>query len=131
MAADAASLIPERHNYPGFADVLGARHAAGLRTPAETYGVSIGHRRVYQINLTSHSFGATAGGVEMQARRAPRDLRSRLRNRYLLMCTVDPMAARKDIGRGEREVKQLSLGNIVRLSAVGISFSEFSAEQKN
>ena len=44
------------------------------------------------------------------------------------MCTVDPMAARKDIGRGEREVKQLSLGNIVRLSAVGIRFSEFSAE---
>src|SRR6266446_2249595 len=51
-------------------EVLGARHAAGLRTPAETYGVSIGHRRVYQLNLTSHSFGATAGGVEMQARRA-------------------------------------------------------------
>ena len=70
MAADAASLIPERHNYSGFAEVLGARHAAGLRTPAETYGVSIGHRRVYQLNLTSHSFGATAGGVEMQARRA-------------------------------------------------------------
>ena len=41
-----------------------------LRTPAATYGVSIGHRRVYQLNLTSHSFGATAGGVEMQARRA-------------------------------------------------------------
>ena len=71
MAAVAASLIPERHNYPGICGRYWVRDTLRvLRTPAETYGVSIGHRRVYQLNLTSYSFGATAGGVEMQARRA-------------------------------------------------------------
>jgi hypothetical protein len=70
MAAVAASSFPNAKTIQDLQKVLGARHAAGLQTPAETYGVSIGHRRVYQLDLTSHSFGATAGGVEMQARRA-------------------------------------------------------------
>jgi len=70
MAAVAASLIPDRQNYPDLRKVLGARHAAGFADAGRNIWCIDRPSPRVPLNLTSHSFGATAGGVEMQARRA-------------------------------------------------------------
>ena len=60
--ASRAALIPESHNYPGFADgVSGDALLARLREQAERYGADLQHGRVHTLTLRSD--GNLASGV--------------------------------------------------------------------
>src|SRR3954463_6852224 len=65
-----AALIPETHNYPGFADgVSGKRLLELLTAQAENYGVRIVHGRVDDLQKSSEEFTATASGGTISAKR--------------------------------------------------------------
>jgi thioredoxin reductase (NADPH) len=66
-----AALIPETHNYPGFADgIAGVELLAALTAQARTYGVPIIHDRVAALRKTETGFGAACSQVEVSAQRA-------------------------------------------------------------
>lgn len=65
-----AALIPETHNYPGFADgVSGKKLLELLTAQAENYGVRIAHGRVENLQKSGDEFAATASGCTMSAKR--------------------------------------------------------------
>src|SRR3954452_20343603 len=58
-----AALIPETHNYPGFAaGVSGTKLLALLSAQAETYGAKILQARVEQLEKSGACFLATGSG---------------------------------------------------------------------
>jgi len=66
-----AALIPETHNYPGFADgIAGPALLDALRKQAKTYGVTMIQDRVEMLNLTAAGFGARCGKTQVVAKRA-------------------------------------------------------------
>jgi thioredoxin reductase (NADPH) len=66
-----AALIPETHNYPGFADgIAGPALLDALKHQASTYGVTIIHDRVAALQKTQASFVATCAQIEVLAKRA-------------------------------------------------------------
>jgi len=65
-----AALIPESHNYPGFASgVSGKTLLALLTSQAETYGVSILHDRVESLQRSGGAFSARSPSGEVFAKR--------------------------------------------------------------
>jgi thioredoxin reductase (NADPH) len=65
-----AALIPETHNYPGFADgVSGKKLLELLTAQAENYGVRLVHGRVENLQKSGDGFTATATGRELMAKR--------------------------------------------------------------
>src|SRR3954453_2012789 len=66
-----AALIPETHNYPGFADgIAGVGLLDALRQQAKRYGVTMIHDRVAALQKAEAGFAATCGKAEILARRA-------------------------------------------------------------
>jgi thioredoxin reductase (NADPH) len=66
-----AALIPETHNYPGFADgIAGPALLDALRKQAKTYGVTMIQDRVEMLNLTAAGFGARCSKTQVVAKRA-------------------------------------------------------------
>src|SRR3954447_16419897 len=66
-----AALIPETHNYPGFADGIGGvRLLDALMQQAKTYGVTMIHDWVAALQKAEAGFAATCGKAEILARRA-------------------------------------------------------------
>jgi thioredoxin reductase (NADPH) len=65
-----AALIPESHNYPGFASgVSGKTLLALLTSQAETYGVKIVHDRVESLQRAAGGFSARSPSGEVFAKR--------------------------------------------------------------
>ena len=65
-----AALIPETHNYPGFAaGVSGKRLLELLASQATTYGVKIVRDRVDRLEKSGDAFTATASGRAISAKR--------------------------------------------------------------
>jgi thioredoxin reductase (NADPH) len=65
-----AALIPETHNYPGFADgVSGKKLLELLTAQAENYGVRIVHGRVDDLQRSGDGFTATSSGRAIAAKR--------------------------------------------------------------
>lgn len=65
-----AALIPQTHNYPGFADGIAGRSLLEeLTKQAENYGVSIAHDRVSDLETNGTRFVATLPGGHIAARR--------------------------------------------------------------
>ncbi|HEU0084275.1 MAG TPA: NAD(P)/FAD-dependent oxidoreductase, partial [Bradyrhizobium sp.] len=65
-----AALIPETHNYPGFAaGISGKKLLDVLTAQAETYGVPIVHDRVERLQKAGGWFTAAASGREISAQR--------------------------------------------------------------
>src|SRR3954452_22733683 len=55
-----AALIPETHNYPGFANgIAGPRLLEALMSQAKVYGVSIVHDRITALQPSGAGFIAT------------------------------------------------------------------------
>lgn len=66
-----AALIPETHNYPGFADgIAGPRLLDALTSQAKVYGVSIVHDRVTALQPSDGGFIATCSQAAVKAKRA-------------------------------------------------------------
>jgi thioredoxin reductase (NADPH) len=66
-----AALIPATHNYPGFADgIAGAALLNALTRQAETYGVSILHDQVIDLQKGEAGFAATCPHANILAKRA-------------------------------------------------------------
>ena len=66
-----AALIPETHNYPGFADgIAGVGLLDALRQQAKRYGVTMIHDRVAALQKAEAGFAATCGNAEILAKRA-------------------------------------------------------------
>jgi thioredoxin reductase (NADPH) len=66
-----AALIPETHNYPGFADgIAGSALLDALKEQAKTYGVTIVQDRVATLQKIQASFVATCAQIEVVAKRA-------------------------------------------------------------
>ena len=64
-----AALIPETHNYPGFASGIGGRQLLDVLTrQAETYGVSIVHDRVVGLQQADAGFVAQWSQAEVRTR---------------------------------------------------------------
>lgn len=64
-----AALIPESHNYPGYAGISGPDLLKLLRRQAETYGARLTKGRVESISpVADQLFTAIVQGVEVQAR---------------------------------------------------------------
>src|SRR4051812_16236732 len=62
-----AALIPETHNYPGFADgIAGPRLLDALTLQAKVYGVSIVHDRVTALQPSDGGFIATCSQAEVK-----------------------------------------------------------------
>jgi thioredoxin reductase (NADPH) len=65
-----AALIPETHNYPGFAaGVSGRKLLELLASQAATYGVKFVHDTVQSLQKSGDAFTATASGREIAAER--------------------------------------------------------------
>src|SRR5437870_1718627 len=65
-----AALIPETHNYPGFADgVSGKKLLELLTAQAQNYGVRIAHGRVEDLQKSGDGFAAAASGRTISAKR--------------------------------------------------------------
>jgi thioredoxin reductase (NADPH) len=65
-----AALIPETHNYPGFAaGISGKKLLDVLTAQAKTYGVPIVHDRVERLQKSGGWFTASASGREISAHR--------------------------------------------------------------
>src|SRR4051795_3091187 len=65
-----AALIPETHNYPGFAaGVSGKKLLDLLASQAATYGVKIVHDRVQKLQKTADAFVAATCRGEISAKR--------------------------------------------------------------
>jgi glycine/D-amino acid oxidase-like deaminating enzyme len=65
-----AALIPETHNYPGFADgIAGPRLLDALTSQAKVYGVPIVHDLITALQLRGADFIATCTHAEVKARR--------------------------------------------------------------
>jgi thioredoxin reductase (NADPH) len=65
-----AALIPETHNYPGFADgIAGPRLLDTLRSQAKLYGVSIIHDQVAALQSDGSEFIATCSHADVRAKR--------------------------------------------------------------
>src|SRR3954447_14349410 len=65
-----AALIPETHNYPGFAaGVSGKKLLELLTSQAETYGVKFAQDAVQTLQKSGDAFTATASGREIEAKR--------------------------------------------------------------
>jgi thioredoxin reductase (NADPH) len=65
-----AALIPETHNYPGFADgIAGPRLLDALTSQAKVYGVSIVHDRISSLQPSGAGFIATSSQAEVKAKR--------------------------------------------------------------
>src|SRR3954465_709397 len=65
-----AALIPESHNYPGFATgVSGKSLLALLTSQAETYGVRIVHDRVESLQRSGGGFSARSTSGQVFAKR--------------------------------------------------------------
>lgn len=64
-----AALIPESHNYPGFAGISGEGLLARLREQAQTYGASILADKVAALDPTENGFRATLRGLSVTARK--------------------------------------------------------------
>src|SRR4051812_13430399 len=65
-----AALIPESHNYPGFASgVSGKALLTLLTSQAETYGVRIVYDRVESLQRFEGGFNAKCSGAEVFAKR--------------------------------------------------------------
>src|SRR3954451_13937140 len=65
-----AALIPETHNYPGFADgIAGPQLLDRLRSQAKLYGVSIIHDQVAALRPDGPEFIATWAQAEVRATR--------------------------------------------------------------
>src|SRR3954452_9785852 len=63
-----AALIPETHNYPGFADgVSGKKLLELLTAQAGNYGVRIVHDRVEKLQKSGEEFAASASGHTLTA----------------------------------------------------------------
>lgn len=66
-----AALIPETHNYPGFADgIAGRRLLDALTSQAKVYGVSIVYDRISALQPIGSGFIATYSQAEVKAKRA-------------------------------------------------------------
>jgi thioredoxin reductase (NADPH) len=66
-----AALIPETHNYPGFADgIAGPKLLDALTAQARTYGVAIIHDRVAELQPVEASFEAICSQGTVRAKRA-------------------------------------------------------------
>jgi thioredoxin reductase (NADPH) len=66
-----AALIPETHNYPGFADgIAGPKLLGALAKQAETYGVEIIHDQVSDLQTAGAGFLATCSQADVLAQRA-------------------------------------------------------------
>jgi Pyridine nucleotide-disulphide oxidoreductase len=66
-----AALIPETHNYPGFADgIAGPRLLDALTSQAKMYGVSIVQDRITALQPSGAGFIATGSQAEVKAKRA-------------------------------------------------------------
>lgn len=65
------ALIPETHNYPGFADgIAGPRLLAALTLQAKAYGVTIVEDRVTGLQLSGDRFVATCSQGDVTGERA-------------------------------------------------------------
>src|SRR4051812_18099627 len=65
-----AALIPETHNYPGFADgIAGSALLDALAQQARTYGVNMIQDRVAAVEKTQFGFAIKCGQTEVAARR--------------------------------------------------------------
>lgn len=65
-----AALIPETHNYPGFADgIAGTALLDALAKQATTYGVDMVHDRVAALKKTPLGFAVECGQTEVSAKR--------------------------------------------------------------
>jgi thioredoxin reductase (NADPH) len=64
-----AALIPESHNYPGFAGISGPELLASLRQQASRYGVQSQQGRVDELRKSGEAFEATVGGKILRAPR--------------------------------------------------------------
>ena len=63
-----AALIPESHNYPGFAHGISGRGLLSLlKEQANTYGVALNHSRVTSLIRTKDGFVGGHGGGEVAA----------------------------------------------------------------
>jgi thioredoxin reductase (NADPH) len=66
-----AALIPETHNYPGFADgIAGPQLLDALTAQAKLYGVLIIHDRIAALQAVGAGFVATCSQGEVKAKRA-------------------------------------------------------------
>jgi thioredoxin reductase (NADPH) len=66
-----AALIPESHNYPGFADgIAGAQLLEALRRQAESYGVVMRYDRITELQKIERGFSARCSHLEIVARKA-------------------------------------------------------------
>jgi thioredoxin reductase (NADPH) len=66
-----AALIPETHNYPGFADgIAGPKLLGALAKQANAYGVAIIHDRVSDLQTAETGFLATCSQIDVLAQRA-------------------------------------------------------------
>src|SRR4051812_3109538 len=63
-----AALIPESHNYPGFADGISGRKLLGLlKEQAETYGVAFCKSRITDLKRGQQGFAGEYDGNEVSA----------------------------------------------------------------
>jgi thioredoxin reductase (NADPH) len=67
--ASRARLIPESHNYPGFAGISGGKLLEQLREQAERYGARLQTGRVEELRKTDDGFSAGFGKSTLGARR--------------------------------------------------------------
>lgn len=66
-----AALIPETHNYPGFADgIAGPKLLGALTLQAKTYGVEIIRDRITELHVIEDGFGARRSEGRIRAKRA-------------------------------------------------------------
>ena len=66
-----AALIPETHNYPGFADgIAGPKLLEALRLQAKTYDVEIIRDRITELQFARHVFEARCSEGIIRAKRA-------------------------------------------------------------
>jgi thioredoxin reductase (NADPH) len=64
-----AALIPESHNYPGFAGINGKELLRRLRAHAERYGAALHHGEVVSLERNRHGFTARAETMEVHAQK--------------------------------------------------------------